>query len=163
MIGHTGQTAGFGAANFRYVNDGISVLVLTNQGEIGLGGQLAARIAKVYIPSLSLKAITPRPEPVAGLGEKFLSVLRARNAGSLENAPLAPQLIRSLSTERAKAAYKRIAALGEPSNAAFIETDETGARVGYRYRVSAGKRLFLWRISVDDEGRIAEMSLEEEE
>jgi CubicO group peptidase (beta-lactamase class C family) len=68
MIGHTGQTAGFGAANFRYVNDRISVIVLTNQGEIGLGGQLAARIAKIYIPSLSLKVITPRPEPIPGLG-----------------------------------------------------------------------------------------------
>jgi hypothetical protein len=93
----------------------------------------------------------------------LLTVLRTRNAGSLENAPLTPQLINSLSADRARAAYRRIAALGEPSNAAFIETDETGTRIGYRYRVAAGKRLFLWRISVDDEGRIAEMSLEEEE
>lgn len=163
MIGHTGQTAGFGAANFRYVNDGVNVIVLTNLGEIGLGGQLAARIAKIYIPALSLKAITPRPEPVAGLGEKLLSVLRARNAGFLDNSPLATQLNRSLTTDRAKAAYKRIAALGTPANAAFIETDETGSRPGYRYRVAAGKRLFLWRILVDEEGRIAEMTLEEEE
>lgn len=163
MIGHTGQTAGFGAANFRYVNDGVNVIVLTNLGEIGLGGQLAASIAKIYIPSLSLKTIAPRPEPVAGLGEKLVSVLRARNAGSLDNAPLAPQLIRSLSTDRAKAAYKRIAALGQPSNAAFIETDGTGNRLGYRYRVAAGKRMFLWRIALDDDGRIAEMSMEEEE
>ncbi len=55
LIGHTGQTAGFGAANFRYVDDGVTVIVFTNLGENGLGGQIAARIAKFYAPGLSLK------------------------------------------------------------------------------------------------------------
>jgi hypothetical protein len=45
----------------------------------------------------------------------------------------------------------------------FVELDETGARPNYRFRVEAGKRLFLWRIAVNEEGRIAELSLEEEE
>ncbi len=70
LIGHTGQTAGFGAANFRYVDDGVTAIVLTNLGEIGLGGQIAARIAKFYAPGLSLKAITGKPEPDRGPGRK---------------------------------------------------------------------------------------------
>jgi len=163
LIGHTGQTAGFGAANFRYVNDRLSVIVLTNLGEIGLGGQIATRIAKFYAPGLSLKAVTAKPESVPGLGEKLLSVLRARNDEKLDAAPLTPPLVRSLSTERAKANYRRIAYLGAPTTVTFVELDETGARPNYRYRVEAGKRLFLWRIAVNEEGRIAELSLEEEE
>lgn len=163
LIGHTGQTAGFGAANFRYVDDGITVIVLTNLGELGLGGQIAARVAKFYAPGLSLKAITPKPEPIAGLGEKLLSVLRARNESKLDSAPLTLQLMRSLSTERAKANYRRIASLGSPTNVAFVESDETGTRPSYKYRVEAGKRLFLWRVAVNDESRISELSLEEEE
>ncbi len=163
LIGHTGQTAGFGAANFRYVDDGVTVIVLTNLGEIGLGGQIAARVAKFYAPALSLKSITAKPEPVPGLGEKLLTVLRARNEEKLDAAPITPLLLRSLSTERSKANYRRIAALGSPSNATYVESDESGPRPSYRYRVEAGKRLFLWRVAVDDEGKLAELSLEEEE
>ncbi len=163
LIGHTGQTAGFGAANFRYVDDRVTVIVLTNLGEIGLGGQIATRVAKFYAPGLSLKAISGKPEPVVGLGEKLLAVLRARNEANLDTAPLTPQLVRSLSTERAKASYRRIAALGIPGNVTFVDSDETGMRPSYRYRVQAGKRLFLWRIAVDSEGKLSELSFDEEE
>ena len=55
LIGHTGQTAGFGAAIFRYVDDDVSVIALTNLGEIGMGGMLASGIAKIFISSLSIK------------------------------------------------------------------------------------------------------------
>ncbi len=163
LIGHTGQTAGFGAANFRYVDDRITVIVLTNLGELSLGGQIAARIAKFYAPGLSLRSITPKPEPIPGLGEKLLALLRARNENKLDTAPITPQLMRSLSTERAKANYRRIAALGAPAIASYVESDETGTRPSYRYRVEAGKRILLWRLTIDDEMRVSELSLEEEE
>ena len=163
LIGHTGQTAGFGAANFRYIDDGVSVIVLTNLGEIGLGGQIAARIAKFYAPGLSLKAVTVKPEPLPGLGEKLLAVLRARSEEKLDTAPITPQLMRSLSTEHSKANYRRVATLGNPSNVKFVEPDESGPRPSYRYRVETGKRYFLWRVTVNNEGQISELSLDEEE
>ena len=163
LIGHTGQTAGFTAANFRYPDRDLTVVVLTNTGETGNAGLMAARIAKFYIPSLSLRVLRSQPEPVAGMGEKLLAVLRARTAGDLSSAPLTPQLLRSLSTERAMTGYRRIAALGTPVNATFVESDKAGPRPSYRYRIEAGKRLFLWRLAVDDEGKLTELSLEEEE
>ncbi len=163
LIGHTGQTAGFGAANFRYIDDGVTVIVLTNLGEIGLGGHIAARIVKFYATGLSLKAITGKPEPVAGLGEKLLSVLRARLEENLETAPITSQLARQFSTERAKAIYRRIASYGSPANVTFVDSDETGTRPNYRYRVEAGKRLFLWRVAIDGEGKLSEAGLDEEE
>jgi hypothetical protein len=93
----------------------------------------------------------------------LLTVLRARNEGNVDNAPVTPHLARSLSTERAKASYRRIASIGIPANAIFVESDETGTRPSYRYRIEAGKRMFLWRVTVNDEGRLSELSLEEEE
>lgn len=163
LTGHTGQTAGFTSANFRYPDRPLAIVVLTNTGETGNAGLMAARIAKFYIPSLSLRVVRSRPEPVAGMGEKLLSVLRARTAGDLSSAPLTPPLLRSLSTERAMTGYRRIAALGAPVNVTFVESDTTGPRPSYRYRIEAGKRLFLWRVAVDDEGKLTELSLEEEE
>ncbi len=163
IIGHTGQTAGFNSVNNRYVGSGLSIIVLSNTGESGLSAQIANRIAKFYVPTMSLSAVSAKPERVAGLGEKLIAVLKARNEGKLDGAPVTPQLLRSLSTDRAKAVYRRIAVLGVPANAVFVESDSTGTRPSYRYRVSAGKRLMLWRISLDDDGRIAELALEEEE
>ena len=62
--------------------------MLTNLGELGLGGEIAARIAKFYIPALLLRAIHAKPEPVAGLGEKLLSVLRAEIKKNSKQHPL---------------------------------------------------------------------------
>lgn len=163
LIGHTGQTAGFTSANFRYPDQDISVVVLTNTGETGNAGMMATRIAKFYIPGMSLVSVKAEPEPVPGLGYKLLSLLKARRDEDLQKAQIAPQLLRALTTERSKDAYRRISAIGEPTEPIFAGVDQTGARPSYRYRVRAGKRLFLWRTSTDDEGRIAELSLEEEE
>ncbi len=163
LIGHTGQTAGFGAANFRYVDDGVTVIVLTNLGEIGLGGQIAARIAKFYVPGMALKAMKEKSEIHVGLGVKLSEVLRARNQEKIDEAMMTPGLFRSLSSERAKASYRRIASLGLPTNITFVDSDDTGTSPRYSYRVEAGKRLFLWRIAVNSEGKFSEMTLDEEE
>jgi hypothetical protein len=98
-----------------------------------------------------------------GLGEKLAAVLRARAEEKLDAAMLAPDLLRSLSTERAKASYRRTAALGAPVKVIFVESDGTGTRPSYRYRVETGRRLFLWRIAMDGDGKLAELALEEEE
>ena len=71
--------------------------------------------------------------------------------------------MRSLSTERSKANYRRIAALGGPGNVTYVESDESGTRPSYRYRVESGKGFFLWRIAVDDAGRVSDLALDEEE
>lgn len=49
-----------------------------------------------------------------------------------------------------------------PSNSP-VDSDETGARPSYRYRVEAGNRLFLWRVTMQDDGMILEFNLDEEE
>ncbi len=163
LTGHTGQTAGFTSANFRYPDHSLAVIVLTNTGETGNAGVMATSIAKLYIPTMSLRAIKAKPEPVSGLGEKLSIVLRARNEDKLDSAPIAPQLLRSLSTDRAKASYRRIASLGTPGVVRFFESGELGERPSYRYLIEIGKRIFLWRVSVGDDGKLTELSLEEED
>ena len=163
LIGHTGQTAGFGAANFRYVDDDVIVIVLTNLGEIGLGGQIAARIAKFYIPAISLKAMKGKPETDPAMGTRLLSVLRSRAENKSDPELLSTDLARTLSTERSKAAYQRIASYGLPKGVVFVGSEGEGVRTFYRYKAETDKRTFLWRIALDGEGKISEMTLEEEE
>jgi D-alanyl-D-alanine carboxypeptidase len=163
LIGHTGQTAGFGAAIFRYVDNGLTVIVLTNLGEIGLPGPLAARIAKEYVPSLSLRALKPVPDPDTARSDMFLDALRSR----LENKPnedlFSSAFFRALQTERSKASNNRLAAFGPIVNFTYIGDEIIDGRQNLRYLVQTGKRLFLWRFALDENGKIAEMTLEEEE
>lgn len=163
LIGHTGQTAGFGAANFRYTDAGINVIVLTNLGESGMGSLLATRIAKYYIPSLSLKSLKPVEEKIPGLGAKLGKVLAARREGRVEEDITAESLRRFLGTDRAKRETERMLPFGAERKIEFVETEIDGEMEYYDYRTETAKRFYLWRVSVDKDGKLSRLTLVEEE
>ncbi|HMO79958.1 MAG TPA: serine hydrolase domain-containing protein [Pyrinomonadaceae bacterium] len=163
LVGHTGQTAGFGAANFRYTENDITVIVLTNLGEIGLPGPFAASIAKIYIPTMSLKAMKPFHDPDPERTGRFQEALSGRLANKPSADILSAGLIRSLSTQRARAANERLAAYGQIQRFVFAGDETIDGKQVFRYLAETGKRVFLWRFSLDEDGKITEMTLEEEE
>ncbi|HLM01937.1 MAG TPA: serine hydrolase domain-containing protein, partial [Pyrinomonadaceae bacterium] len=165
IIGHSGQTAGFGANISRYVDDDLTVIALTNLGEIGMGTALANGIAKIYIPSISLKALKAQPEPDAKISQMISNALRERLENKLNPDYLTAELIKSLSTERAKLSNRRIASYGAIKNPVFVGSESSGANGAkiYRYKAETPRRIFLWRLTVNNEGKISEMTLEEEE
>lgn len=163
LTGHTGQTAGFTSANFRYPDHGITVTVLTNTGETGNGGLMAARIAKFYIPSMSLSVIKPIADADTARTQRVLRALSSRLENKLTTELMTPALIQSVSTARAKLINQRIAAAGIPKTLILVATETTNGKTTYLYRANTGKRLFLWRLGFDTAGLIDEMTLEEEE
>lgn len=164
IVGHSGQTAGFGANISRYTDDDLTVIVLTNLGEIGMGTLLANGIAKIYIPSISLKALKAQTEPDAKISKTISTALRERLENKLNPDYLTEELIKSLSTERAKSSIQRINSFGAIKNPVFVgdETSGSGAKI-YRYKAETPRRIFLWRFAFNDAGKISEMTLEEEE
>ncbi|MDQ3801282.1 MAG: beta-lactamase family protein, partial [Acidobacteriota bacterium] len=166
IIGHSGQTAGFGANISRYVDDDLTVIALTNLGEIGMGTALANGIAKIYLPAISLKALkAAQPEPDAKISRMISDALRERLENKLNPEHLTADLIKSLSTERAKINHRRIASFGAIKNLVFVGSETSGASGAriYRYKAETPRRIFLWRFTLNNEGRISEMTLEEEE
>lgn len=162
LIAHSGQTAGFGASISRYVDDDITVIALTNLGENGMGTLIAQGVAKFYIPAISLKMMQVKTDDTK-ITQTVTSALRER----LENKPSATfysnDLIRTLSTERAKANNLRIASFGEVKKLVFVGDEMLEGKKIYRYKVEIAKRIFLWRFVFNNEGKISEMTLEEEE
>ncbi|MBK9163180.1 MAG: beta-lactamase family protein [Acidobacteria bacterium] len=163
LIGHTGQTAGFGAAIFRYVDSNITVIVLTNLGELGMGSLIATSIAKDFIPTLSLKNIRLANGDDEKRNAFLLEALRARIANRPDASMLTPEILRAITSPRAKAANDRIAKFGEVRKLRFIGTETVENKSIYRYVADADRRLMLWRFSLDSDGRISEMTLEEDE
>lgn len=163
LIAHSGQTAGFGASVSRYVDDDLTVIALTNLGETGMGTLLASNIAKIYLPAISLKALKPQSEPDAQISRMFSNALRERLENKFNPDLLADELIKTLSTERAKINNERIASFGVIRNLVFVGGETAGKTKIYRYKAETLKRTFLWRFAVNDAGKISEMTLEEEE
>jgi CubicO group peptidase (beta-lactamase class C family) len=163
LIAHSGQTAGFGANISRYVDDDLTVIALTNLGEIGMGTVLANGIAKIYIPAISLKALKAQTEPDAKISKTIAAALRERLENKFNPEYLTGELIKSLSTERAKLNHQRIASYGAIKNFVYVGGETSGGAKIYRYKAETPRRIFLWRLTVNAAGKISEMTLEEEE
>jgi CubicO group peptidase (beta-lactamase class C family) len=163
LISHSGSTAGFNSQISRFVDDDLTVIVLTNLGDAGYAGTIARGIAKIYIPAISIKALKPQTGADAKLNEMFESILRERLENKFSSEYLSDSLIKSLSTERAKANNARLASFGAVKTGTFVGSEDSGSSKIYRYRVETAKRLFLWRFAVNSEGKVTDMTLEDEE
>ena len=164
LYSHGGQTAGFAANISRYVDDNLTVIVLTNLGDLGLGGMISKGIAKIYMPGISLAALKGKAEqPEAEVTKTLETALRDYLEGKVSGEFLSEEMKRSLSTVRAKAAAKRIASFGAIKKFVFIESEISDASRIYRYRAEMPNRIFLWRFTVNNNGKISGISLEEEE
>jgi CubicO group peptidase (beta-lactamase class C family) len=163
LISHSGSTAGFNAQFSRFVQDDLSIIVLTNLGDAGYAGTIARGVAKIYLPDISLKAMKPQTEPDAKLTEMFAGVLRERMENRFNADLMSENLVRQLSTARAKANNARVASFGAVKNFALVGTENAGSARIYRYRAETSKRLFLWRFALDADGKLTEMTLEDEE
>lgn len=163
LIAHSGSTAGFNAQISRFIDDDLSVIVLTNLGDAGYAGTIARGIAKIYIPAISIRAMKAQNETDAKLTQTFLNALRDRIENKFETAVLTENLIKSLSTNRAKTNNLRLASFGTIKNFTFVGAENAGETKIYRYRAETAKRLFLWRFVLNTDGKISEMALEDEE
>ncbi len=163
LIAHSGQTAGFGASVSRFVDDDLTVIALTNLGESGMGTLIAQGVAKILIPSMSLKEMKAQPEPDSKLTQMIATALRERFENKFNPDVLTQTLINSLSTERSKLNNFRIALFGNIKKLTFVGSETNEKTKIYRYKAETEKRIFLWRFGINADGKISEMTLEEEE
>lgn len=163
LVSHGGQTAGFAANLSRYVDDDLTVIVLTNLGDQGLGGAIARGIAKIYLPDISLRALKANPNSDQKITNLLETALRGRSENKVNPDLFTDEMRKSLSSERAKLLTERLASFGKLKNFVFIGSETAGKTSVYRYRAETPARTMLWRFELDESGKIAAMILEEEE
>ena len=162
LVSHGGQTAGFAANISRYVGDNLTVIVLTNLGDQGLGGVIARGIAKIYLPDVSLRAMKEQSGADAKLTDLFQNALRSYQEDKLSDS-FTDKTRAALTTERAKLNAKRITSYGAIKNFVLVGSETADKNRIYRYKVETASRIFLWRFELDENGKITGMNLEEEE
>ena len=163
LIAHSGQTAGFGAAIHRYVNDDLTVIALTNLGEIGMGTLIALDAAKQYIPPMSLKAVKTGVSIDATLTSSITAAVRGRFDSTLDESIFTAPLARMLGNERSKTLARRLKNYAPLGYVRVIKRENSDGKDTLSVIAETPRRVFLWRVVVDENGRIAELNLEEEE
>jgi len=163
LIGHTGQTAGFAAANYRFVDDRFDVVVLTNQGDSGGGGDIALGVAKLYIPAISITRMKEVPGGDAALTTLVGKAFAQRAENKPDSDVFSPEMVRSLSTERMKLANTRIVSVGPIKALTLVGVETVAAGQVYIYRAVTARGASLWRIAFTGDRKIKAMTLDERE
>lgn len=163
VIRHTGQTAGFAASLARYPEDRLVVVVLCNLGTIGLAGRIGQQVAKLYAPALSLANVTPRPDPEAQTSRRLRAALEGLLGAGPAEADFTPERFKALSNESARANWQLLSAYGPLRSFDFVEAEGAGRARTLRYRAGLGVHWLLLKFVVQEDGRVAELVVEEEE
>ena len=163
LIGHTGQTAGFGAAIFRYIDSDVTVIALTNLGEVGMGSIIATAAAKEYIPNLSLKAVNTAVSADPALLANIGKALRGRYDGSVDTNLFTTSTAQTMTSQRAQSVNDRLKNFAPIARVKFVKRETVDGRDTISAIVETARKIFLWRVVVDENGKIVEMNLDEEE
>ena len=163
LIAHSGQTAGCGAAIHRYVDDDVTVIALTNLGEVGMGTLIAADVAKQYVPAISLKAMTAAIDVDALLAKNLDAAVRGRFDGTVDTSIFTASLARTLGSMRWKNTAARIGTFAPINSVRVARREIIDGKDTLFVIAQTARRIFMWRVVVGDEGKITELSLEEEE
>jgi CubicO group peptidase (beta-lactamase class C family) len=139
-IHHGGEVSGFVSENEVLVDDGVAVVVLTNQDAVGA----AQTIARLAAPAVGEFPLTPAEK-------QALEIYRGLQQGKIDRTLLAPNLSDYFTPEAIGDFQSSLAPLGEPLS--FKQTHEN-LRGGMTFRsfeiVYPGKRLGLTTYTYPD-------------
>jgi D-alanyl-D-alanine carboxypeptidase len=165
VVLHGGDTTGFGTQDARFVEDGIDIIVLTNQEPASYNAVMNALYRVVVTPpsptpppANAPPAPSALPAPIA-YSKPELDALARRwlddaVAGTVDLAKLRPSARAILRQARYQAALRDLARFG-PRTYRLVNVDRRAPTSSYQYLLQTPQRTLLYLFSVDDDGSIA--------
>jgi CubicO group peptidase (beta-lactamase class C family) len=168
VVLHGGDTTGFGTQDARFVEDGIDIIVLTNQEPASYNAVMNALYRVVITPPSPFPSSLPpapsdrppaaSPAPIAYSKPELDSLARRwlddAVAGTVDLAKLRPSARAMLRQARYQAALRDLARFG-PRTYRLVNVDRRAPTSSYQYLLQTPKRTLLYLFSVDDDGSIA--------
>jgi CubicO group peptidase (beta-lactamase class C family) len=161
VVGHGGGILGFSTQIDRYVDAGLTVVVLCNL-ESGNAGSIAAGIAKIVDPRL-----TPKVEPALAdqepkVTELLRKVITGIMAGNADQSDFTPQARAAFFPNAAKAAREDLNGMGPLKSLVLVEKMKLGADQRYRYRTVFGSTGMKIIVVITPEGKIVGLGAQPE-
>ena len=154
LVQHAGGTPGFSSAIYRFIDDRLTVIILTNHADMVLD-QLAIDIAGMYVRALR------RPLEASDPEQQSSGRLRQITAGLLEGkhdpAFFTPAMRIFLNTATGKAFWQWVACRGALSSFTFSDGEDKGDGRLLRYQLVLGDNSFWFSFRIAQDGRIAQI------
>ena len=154
-----GHVTGFQTFMRRYVDDGLTVIVLINQSGGADPSKIAARVAGMFEPALAPPVYKPiednEPQVAAMLRDVYGRASRGELTGEPFDAAFWAELSPNLTAARVFAL-----ATGSIESMDLVERkDENGQKL-YRYRIGVKGKAFLVLLALNGDGKICKLDTE---
>ncbi len=154
LVQHSGGTPGFSSAIYRFVDDKLTIIILTNHGD-RIVDQLAVDLAGICSPALKRPDANPDPDPktTAMLKDLVSELLK----GKYQVDSFTPPMRTFLATATGKAFWKWFADHGELGSFVFSDREDRGAGQVLRYKVSLGGNSYWFSTLMTKDRKIAQI------
>lgn len=151
VLSHGGGTAGFTTTIQRFVDDGVTVIVLTNlSGGSDVDG-IARGIARRFVPSLD--DVEQADADPARTG-RHKAIIEGILADKVDESAFEPKFHEFITSDEARRMTRQLVAKGPLKSFAFVEEKEQGQGRTLYYRAVLGDTAHLITINLDPEGKI---------
>jgi D-alanyl-D-alanine carboxypeptidase len=154
FVQHSGGTPGFSSAIYRFLDDKLTVILLTNHSDT-IVDPIVLDLAGMVVPALKRPDSKPDPDPnvTARLKEAFSDLLNEKHDADLFTPPM--QIL--LGTATGKAFWKWIAEHGTLGGFVFSDHEDFGDGRVLRYKVELGRNPYWFSCKMTSDGKIAQI------
>ena len=155
LVQHSGGTPGFSSAIFRFIDDKLTVILLTNHSD-SLLDQVALDLAGKFVPALKKPDRIEDPDPKTTL--KLREILSALLDGRThDSTSLAPPVEIFLNTATGKAFWKWFGSFGSLESLTLADREEVENGRVLRYEVTLGGNRFPLTVKITRDGKITQL------
>lgn len=154
VVMHSGGTPGFSSAFHRYLDGGVSVIVLTNHGD-RIIDHWPREIAGMVFPAVSRRRAKSDPDPV--LSQTLRTALGGLIAGRPDPGLFTPAMQLFLATATGRGLWEWVGSHGELKSLTYVESETVGDNTVRRYAASLGDGEFWFSFTMTRGGEIAQV------
>ena len=154
FVQHSGGTPGFSSVIYRFLDDKLTVIILSNHSDRFLD-QLAWGVAGNYVPALKRPEAKTDPDPA--LSQRLKEVTANLINGKHDADLFTPPMRIFLNTSTGKGFWQWAAYHGALTSFAFSDREQAGDSFLLRYRVGLGGNHYWFSFRIMKDGKIAQI------
>jgi len=153
---HDGNRQDGATAMARYLDDGLTVIVLTNRGNAN-ATRIAREVAGLYVPALA-EVARPVADAEPKVTELIKTVLLKIQDGTIGPEPFTPEMWKGFYPAGAKAFQGALQSFGPFRSLALLSRETKGEVRSYRYKATFGETSLVIDCALTADGRIHEIT-----
>lgn len=158
-VWHAGTWLGFAAQIERYLDDELTVIVLTNL-TTAAPARIARAIAGSYVPALAAPVYRPIADREPAVTARFFEVLRRSHDGGLRAEEFTADVWSYVATHLDQM-RRDMAAIGPIQKLTLVARTESAGRRSYRYQARFQRTTLLFHFELTPDDKIATMMPEQ--